>query len=61
MFTREVLFGMNIVTLAGFVVMGIGLALNRQGRIAAPVAFALMGAGTGVMLLGLYIAPAATP
>jgi hypothetical protein len=29
MLTREILFGMNILTLAGFVVMGITLTLNR--------------------------------
>jgi hypothetical protein len=27
--TKDILFGMNIVTLAGFVLMGITLTLNR--------------------------------
>ena len=29
--TRDILFGMNILTLAGFVVMGLTLTLNRMG------------------------------
>jgi len=32
MFTKDILFGMNILTLAGFVVMGLTLTLNRMGR-----------------------------
>jgi hypothetical protein len=30
--TRDILFGMNLLTLAGFVVMGLTLTLNRMGR-----------------------------
>jgi hypothetical protein len=30
--TKDILFGMNILTLAGFVVMGITLTLNRMGQ-----------------------------
>jgi hypothetical protein len=30
--TRDILFGMNILTLAGFVVMGLTLTLNRMGQ-----------------------------
>jgi hypothetical protein len=32
MLTKDILFGMNILTLAGFVVMGITLTLNRMGQ-----------------------------
>lgn len=32
MFTKDILFGMNILTLAGFAVMGITLTLNRMGQ-----------------------------
>ena len=56
MFTREMFYGMNLLTLAGFVLMGIGLTLNRQGKVKAPVAFALMGAGTILVFFGLYVA-----
>ena len=31
MLTKDILFGMNILTLAGFVVMGLTLTLNRMG------------------------------
>ena len=61
MFTKEILYGMNILSLAGFVVMGIGLTLNRQGKLGAPAAFTVMGVGTVLVFLGLYIATPATP
>jgi len=56
MLTRELAFGMNILSLAGFVLMGAVLTLNRHRRIGAPVAFALMGAGTVLIFAGLYLA-----
>jgi hypothetical protein len=61
MLTREILYGLNILTLAGFVMMGIGLTLNRQQKVRVPVAFALMGAGTVMVFLGIYVATPATP
>jgi hypothetical protein len=56
MFTKNFLFGMNIVSLAGFALMGVGLTLSRQRRIGVPAAFGLMGAGTALLVLGLYVA-----
>ena len=32
MLTEDILLGMNILTLAGFVVMGLTLTLNRMGQ-----------------------------
>jgi hypothetical protein len=61
MLTKELVYGMNILTLAGFAIMGIGLTLHRQGKLRAPVAFALMGAGTVLVFLGLYVATPAGP
>ena len=61
MLTKEILYGMNIPTLAGFLLMGIGLTLTRQRTVRAPIAFALMGAGTALVVLGLYIAAPANP
>ena len=61
MLTREILYGMNILTLAGFVLMGIGLTLNRQKKGGVSVVFALMGAGTALVFFGLYVAAPATP
>ena len=52
--TRDLLFGMNLITLVGFVAMGVGLSQGRQGRSRAPLAFALMGIGTALVFFGLY-------
>jgi uncharacterized membrane protein YozB (DUF420 family) len=56
MLTKEILFGFNIVSLAGFALMGIGLTLNRQQKVRVSMAFMLMGVGTALVFLGLYIA-----
>ncbi|MGC2411454.1 MAG: hypothetical protein WA459_02010 [Stellaceae bacterium] len=61
MLTKEILYGMNILSLAGFAAMGIGLALNRQGSLRAPGAFALMGAGTVLVFVGIYLTTPAHP
>ena len=61
MLTKEILYGMNILSLVGFVLMGIGLSLNRQQKIGVPIAFGLMGAGTVLVFVGLYVAVPATP
>lgn len=60
MLTREFLFGINLLILAGFLLMGVGLTLMRQGVIRAPLAFALMTLGTALVIAGLYLAPPAT-
>ena len=52
--TKDVLFGMNILTLAGFVVMGLTLAVNRMGRASKGLSIGLMAAGTALVFLGLY-------
>jgi len=54
--TDNVFQGLNLLTIIGFVAMGIGLNQSRQGRARAPVAFALMTLGTGLVVLGLYFA-----
>jgi hypothetical protein len=61
MLTKEILFGFDILTLAGFVLMGIGLTLNRQRKVRVSIAVALMGAGTALVFLGLYVAAPAKP
>ena len=43
MLTKEILFGMNILTLAGFVVMGLTLTLNRMGQAGKAVRIGLVG------------------
>jgi hypothetical protein len=52
MLTRDILFGMNILTLAGFVVMGLTLTLNRMGQAGQALSIALMAAGTAWSLSG---------
>src|SRR5438309_203061 len=35
--TKEILFGMNLLTVAGFLVMGLSLTLHRTGNAGVPV------------------------
>ncbi len=46
---------MNALTLGGFVLMGIGLNLNRSRRIRPAAAFSLMGLGTLLVFAGIYL------
>ena len=55
MLTREALFGMNVLTLGGFVLMATGLNLSRTKRIRPPIAFALMGLGTVLVFAGVTL------
>jgi hypothetical protein len=52
--TKDILYGMNILTLAGFVVMGLTLTLNRTGQVGKLLSIALMAAGTALVFGGLY-------
>ncbi|MBV9551386.1 MAG: hypothetical protein JO032_01215 [Alphaproteobacteria bacterium] len=52
--TKDFFQGLDLLTILGFVLMGIGLNQGRQGRARAPVAFALMGLGTALVVAGLY-------
>ena len=54
MLTKDIFFGMNILTLAGFIVMGLTLTLNRMGHAGKVLSIGLMGAGTALVFLGLY-------
>ncbi|HXO02023.1 MAG TPA: hypothetical protein VN900_08185 [Stellaceae bacterium] len=53
--TRDIFHGLNLLVVLGFVAMGIGLNQSRQGRARAPVAFAMMGIGTVLVFIGLYV------
>ena len=48
MLTKDILFGMNILTLAGLVVMGLTLTLNRMGQAGKALSIGLMTAGTAL-------------
>ena len=54
--TRDLFQGLNLLVVVGFVAMGIGLNQSRQGRSRARMAFAMMGIGTILVFIGLYIA-----
>ena len=54
MLTKGILFGMNILTLAGFVVMGLTVTPNRTGQTGKALSIAPMAAGTALVFLGLY-------
>ena len=54
MLTKDILFGMNILTLAGFVVMGLSLTLHRTGNTGVPLSIGLMCAGTALVFFGLF-------
>jgi hypothetical protein len=54
MLTQNILFGMNILTLAGFAVMGITLTFNRMGQAGKALSIGLMTAGTALVFAGLY-------
>jgi len=46
---------MNILTLAGFVLMGLTLTLNRTGRAGSALSIGLMAAGTALVFIGLHV------
>jgi len=52
--TRDVLFGMNILSLAGFAAMGISLTLRRMANAGAGLCIGLMTLGTALVFAGLY-------
>ena len=53
--TKDILFGMNILTLAGFLVMGLSLTLHRTGNAGVPLSIGLMCAGTALVFYGLFV------
>lgn len=55
MLTQQILFGMNMLTLAGFVMMGLTLTLNRMGQAGEAWSIGLMAAGTVLVFAGLYL------
>jgi hypothetical protein len=53
--TKGILFGMNILTLAGFALMGLTLTLNRMGQAGKALSIGLTTAGTALVFVGLYL------
>jgi hypothetical protein len=54
MLTEDILFGFNILTLVGFLLMGIALHLIRTTKGRALLCFALMLTGTVLVAGGLF-------
>jgi hypothetical protein len=54
MLTKDILFGMNILTLAGLLMTGFGLTLRRTARAGLPLCLSVMGVGTALVFAGLY-------
>lgn len=54
MLTKDILFGMNILTLVGLIITGFGLTLRRMGRAGLTICLGVMGVGTALVLVGLY-------
>jgi hypothetical protein len=52
--TKDILFGMNLLSLAGFLVMGLSLTLHRTGNAGIPLSIGLMCAGTALVFYGLF-------
>ena len=54
MLTKDILYGMNMLSLAGFVLMGLTLSLRRMANAGAPLCIGLMCVGTALVFIGLY-------
>jgi hypothetical protein len=54
--TKDILFGMNVLSLAGLLVMGLSLTLHRTGNAGIPLSIGLMCAGTALLFFGLFSA-----
>jgi hypothetical protein len=55
MLTKDIISGFNILSLAGFLIMGLTLVLNRSGQTGKALIIGLMCAGTALVFYGLYV------
>ena len=55
MLTKDILYGMNILSLAGFVIMGLTLSLRRMANAGAHLCIGPMCVGTALVFVGLYM------
>jgi hypothetical protein len=54
MLTKDLLYGMNVLTLVGLILTGFGLTLHRSANAGVPLCIGVMGVGTALVLAGLY-------
>ena len=52
---KDILSGFNILSLVGFVVMALTVALSRSGQAGKGLSIGLMCAGTALVFYGLYV------
>jgi hypothetical protein len=52
---KDILYGTNIVSLAGLLLTAFGLTLRRMGRAGLPPCLGVMSVGTALVLAGLYV------
>jgi len=52
MLTKDILFGMNILTLVGLILTGFGLTLHRSANAGVPLCIGVMGIGTALVVAG---------
>jgi hypothetical protein len=57
MLTKDLLFGMNALSLAGFAVMFVALNLARRPNFSRIWGIGLMSVGTVLLFVGLYLKP----
>ena len=55
MLTKDILFGMNLLTLVGLLMTGFGLTLRRAARAGLLLSIGVMGVGSALVLIGLYV------
>jgi hypothetical protein len=55
MLTKNLLYGMNVLTLVGLILTGFGLTLYRSANAGVPLCIGVMGVGTALVLAGLYV------
>jgi hypothetical protein len=54
MLTKDLPYGMNVLTLVGLILTGFGLTLYRTADAGVPLCIAVMGVGKALVLAGLY-------
>jgi hypothetical protein len=54
MLSKDIIYGMNLLTLVGLFLTGFGLTLRRMGRVGLALCLGVMGIGTALVLVGLY-------
>ena len=55
MLTHNFMFGMNLISLVGFALMGVALAMQRQRKLGTPALLGLMTVGTVLLFVGFYL------